>query len=196
MTEPLVPSTDEASSGRENGSPDPAQTQADPAQTRADPTQTGAEPERPGSAAQAENRDAAALESQLRRALADLDNMRKRFDREIARQRTEERARVVTEWIPVVDNLERALEHAGASPETLLEGVQAVRNQGVDVLARLGYPRYDDVGRPFDPARDEAIGARPDSAPPGTVVAAFRPGYGTAETVLRPAAVIVSKGPA
>lgn len=136
----------------------------------------------------------AALESQLRRALSDLANLRKRFDREMARQRVLERAQVATEWLPIVDNLERALDHASASPELLLEGVRAVRDQAVATLDRLGYPRYDDIGHPFDPARDEAVSTAPADAPKGTVVAAPRPGYGSAETVLRPAGVVVSSG--
>jgi molecular chaperone GrpE len=126
--------------------------------------------------------------------LADLDNLRKRVDREIARQRAEERAQVAGEWLSVVDNLERALDHAGADPDALLDGVRAVRDQAVAILGRLGYPRYDDVGHPFDPARDQAVGATPSDAPPGTVVATLRPGYGTSEAVLRPAAVMVSRG--
>jgi molecular chaperone GrpE len=141
-----------------------------------------------------EQTQVAALESQLRRALADLDNLRKRLDREVARQRAAERADAAANWLPVVDNLERALEHAGADGDAVLDGVRAVRDEAIAVLARLGFPRYDDVGRPFDPARDEAVGAMPADAPPGTVVAIVRPGYGTAETVLRPAGVIVSKG--
>ena len=82
----------------------------------------------------------------------------------------------------MVDNLERALEHAGPDDDALVDGVRAVRDQAVAILARLGFPRYDDVGRPFDPARHEAVGAIPSDAPPGTVVAVIRPGYGTAET--------------
>jgi molecular chaperone GrpE len=144
-------------------------------------------PDRPGNTE-------VALESQLRRALADLDNLRKRLDREVARQRAEERARVAAEWLPVVDNLDRALEHAGAGADAVFAGVRAVRDQAVAILARLGYPRYEDVGRPFDPTRDEAVGATPADAPPGTVVTALRPGYGTDQAVLRPAAVMVSKG--
>ena len=137
-----------------------------------------------------------ALESQLRRALADLDNLRKRFDREIARQLAVERATVTAEWLPVVDNLERALEHAVVNPEAVVEGLQAVRDQAVATLDRLGYPRYDDVGHPFNPERDEAVGTTVADAPQGTVVVAVRPGYGTSEHILRPAAVIVSRGAA
>lgn len=137
-----------------------------------------------------------ALEFQLRQALADLDNLRKRFDREVARQLARERARVTAEWLPVVDNLERALQHAVVNPEAVVEGLQAVRDQAVATLDRLGYPRYDDVGHLFDPERDEAVGTTVADTADGTVVAAVRPGYGTGENVLRPAAVIVSRGAA
>jgi molecular chaperone GrpE len=61
------------------------------------------------------------------------------------------------------------------------------------VLARLGFPRFEDVGERFDPSRHEAVGAIEADAPAGTVVAVVRPGYGTPETVLRPAAVVVAR---
>ena len=76
-----------------------------------------------------------------------------------ARERAAERARVAAEWLPVVDNLDLALEHAGGRPGAIVEGVRAVRDQALAVLARLGFPRLDDVGEPFDPARHEAVGA-------------------------------------
>ena len=120
--------------------------------------------------------------------------MRKRFDREITRQLAGERGRVTAEWLPVVDNLERALEHAVVYPEAVVEGLQAVRDQAVATLDRLGYPRYDDVGHLFNPDKDEAVGTTLADAPEGTVVVAVRPGYGTSEQILRPAAVIVSRG--
>ncbi|HEX4217937.1 MAG TPA: nucleotide exchange factor GrpE [Acidimicrobiales bacterium] len=136
-----------------------------------------------------------ALEDQLRRALADLDNLRKRYQREATRERLAERSRVAAEWIPVVDNLERALQHAGNGDAALIEGVQAVRDQAVAAFERLGFPRYDDIGQPFDPARHEAVGTIVSDAPPGTVVAAIRPGYGSGDDILRPALVMVAKEP-
>jgi molecular chaperone GrpE len=69
-----------------------------------------------------------------------------------------------------------------------------VLDQAIAVLSRLGFPRFDDVGEPFDPTRHEAIATIPADAPHGTVLAAARPGYGTGEEMLRPAAVVVSKG--
>ena len=67
---------------------------------------------------------------------------------------------MAAEWLPVLDNLDLALAHAAADPAAIIEGVRAVRDQAVGVLARLGFPRRDDLGANFDPARHEAIGVR------------------------------------
>jgi molecular chaperone GrpE len=136
----------------------------------------------------------AELEDQWRRALADFDNLRKRVARESTTQRDAERARVAGQWLPVVDNLDLALEHAADNPSAIVEGVRAVRDQALDILARLGFPQQSDVGERFDPARHEAVAvvAVPDT-PAGTVVQVVRPGYGTGEHLLRPAAVVVAK---
>jgi molecular chaperone GrpE len=122
-----------------------------------------------------------------------MDNLRKRCAREIDRERAAERARVAGEWLPIVDNLELALQHAGDIPG-LIEGVRAVHQQAVATLARLGFPRFDAAGQPFDPALHEAVGAVDDGSPAGTIVTVVRPGYGTAEALLRPAGVVVARG--
>jgi molecular chaperone GrpE len=130
----------------------------------------------------------------LRRALADLDNLRKRYERELARVRSLERAAVAAEWLPIVDDLERALDHSDVDCAALLQGVRAVHDQAESLLARLGFPRFDDVGKPFDPHRHEAVGVVDDETAPGTVIGVVRPGYdGLGSTVLRPAGVIVSR---
>ncbi|MBV9315122.1 MAG: nucleotide exchange factor GrpE [Pseudonocardia sp.] len=135
----------------------------------------------------------AILEGQLRRALADLDNLRKRYTRELERQRAAEVGRVASAWLPVLDNLDLALGHADADPATIIEGVRAVRDQALAVLAKLGFSRHDEVGVPFDPARHEVVNVVDDPrAEPGTVVAVLRPGYGTPERQLRPGAVTVA----
>ncbi|MEN3356055.1 MAG: molecular chaperone GrpE [Mycobacteriales bacterium] len=137
--------------------------------------------------------EVARLADQWRRTAADLENLRKRVAREAGQQRADERARIAAEWLPVLDNLELALEHASSNPAVILEGVQAVRDQALAVLARLGYTRQADVGSTFDPARHEAVAAVPDpTAAPGTVVHVVRPGYGGAERQLRPASVVVA----
>lgn len=137
----------------------------------------------------------AELEDRWKRALADLDNHRKRAARDAERQRCAERARATAEWLPVVDNLERAIEHGDADRATLLEGVRGVRDQALELLTRLGFPRQDDVGRLFDPTRHEAVATVADSdVPEGSIVQVTLPGYGSGEGQLRPAQVVVSKG--
>jgi molecular chaperone GrpE len=138
----------------------------------------------------------AELEDLWRRALADLDNLRKRMARDMQNLRSDERARVAAEWLPVVDNLELALAHARSDPGAIVEGIQAVRDQALAVLSRLGFPRRDDTGQSFDPARHEAVSAIADAeAEPGTVVHVVRPAYGDDERQLRPAAVVVAQRP-
>jgi molecular chaperone GrpE len=138
----------------------------------------------------------AELEDRWLRSAAELDNLRKRIARDAERIRDEERARVVREWLPIADNLDLALRHAQGDPDAVMQGVRAVRDQAVGVLVRLGYPRYDEAGVPFDPSHHEAVGTVKDPRiPPGTVVEVVRPGYGDGERQLRPAGVIVSTGP-
>jgi molecular chaperone GrpE len=95
----------------------------------------------------------------------------------------------------LVDNLERALSHGGATTESLMKGTRAVLDDANAALNRLGYPRFDDAGAPFDPARHEAVATVATDAPPGTVVETVRPGYGTEEELLRPAVVVVARHP-
>jgi molecular chaperone GrpE len=133
------------------------------------------------------------LEGRWRRAMADFDNLNKRFQREITRERRDERDQVAARLLPVIDNLELAVAHAGADPDTLIEGVRAVRDQAIAVLGQLGFRRGDEVGVPFDPIRHEVVATEPDAeAAPGTVVRVLRPGYGNDEHQLRPAAVVVA----
>ena len=134
------------------------------------------------------------LEGRWRRALADLDNYRKRTLRALDEERDAERARTAAQWLPVLDNLERALEHADAEPDAVVQGVRAVLDQARDVIARLGYPRQDDMGARFDPARHQAVTVVPSEAPDGTVVRVLVPGYGEGARQLRPAQVVVAKG--
>jgi molecular chaperone GrpE len=114
----------------------------------------------------------AKLEDRWRRAVADLDNLRKRYARELDRERTTERSRVAGAWLPVVDNLERAIAHTGDQSDAVVEGVRSI----------------------LDPDRHEVVGVveQADSAP-GTVVEVLRPGYGQGASQLRPAAVVVSR---
>ncbi|GAA1928888.1 nucleotide exchange factor GrpE [Streptantibioticus ferralitis] len=134
------------------------------------------------------------LDDRWRRAMAELDNQRKRHARELRHAREVERAHVATAWLPVVDNLELAISHAESDPNSVVEGVRAVRDQAVQILRDLGYPRHDETGVPFDPTRHEVVSVVDDTdTAPGTVVQVLRPGYGEPERQLRPAAVVVSR---
>jgi molecular chaperone GrpE len=134
-------------------------------------------------------------DERYRRAAADFDNLRKRMARDAHREREDERARVAARWLPVIDNLELALQHATADPSSIVSGLEAVRQQALAVLADLGYPLRADLNEQFDPSRHEAVAVLPATdATPGTILQVVRPGYGTDERPLRPAAVIVAKG--
>jgi molecular chaperone GrpE len=138
----------------------------------------------------------AELEDRWRRAVAELDNVRKRFERQLAEQARAERAKTVAAVLPVLDNLELAVRHADADPAAIVAGVRAVHAQALDVLSRLGYRRVDTVGVRFDPARHEAAGSAPadDAVAPGTVLEVHRAGYADAHgTLVRPAIVTVAQ---
>ena len=158
-------------------------------------------PSRSG-AAEGDEGDVARLEARVQdladqrlRALAELDNARKRFDRDLGQVQAQERIRVTREWLSVLDNLERALAHSNADPESIIDGVRAVTDQAVDLVSRLGFPRQDDLGETFDPARHDAVSSRADAeAPDGTVVEVLQPAYGEGDRQLRPALVVVAKG--
>jgi molecular chaperone GrpE len=175
----------------------------------AEPEQPRQEPERYGVAAghpptgtdsvpEPAGPTVAELEDRWRRAAADLDHLRKRYARELRRERMSERELVAAAFLPVLDGVDRALEHAGSDPRSIIEGVRALREQALAVLAGLGYRRDDEAGVPFDPARHEVVGvleADGAEAEPGSVAAVVRPGYGSAERQLRPAAVTVAQAP-
>jgi molecular chaperone GrpE len=124
------------------------------------------------------------------RARADLENYRKRSDREVERRYGDARDRLMLDWLEVVDDIDRALRFGSVADAPLRQ----VRKQMLALLARHGVDRTEAKGGPFDPALHEAVGARDtDEAPPNTVVDVVRAGYRVGDRVLRPARVIVSK---
>lgn len=136
----------------------------------------------------------AKIEDRWRRAAADLDNLRKRYARELDRERSAERSKVAAAWLPVVDNLERAIAHIGDQSDAVVDGVRSILGEALQVLERLGYPRDTQSGVPFDPQRHEVVGVVEHAdREPGTVVEVLRPGYGQGSNQLRPASVVVSR---
>jgi molecular chaperone GrpE len=131
------------------------------------------------------------------RAAADLENMRKRQKREMEDARFDQKNKVLKEMLPVVDNLERAIEHAtqaGSNP--IVEGVQLVLRQFQTAFERLDVLPVEAQGQPFDPNLHEAISQQESDQPPGTVVQVLQRGYRSGERLLRPALVVVAKAPA
>jgi molecular chaperone GrpE len=164
----------------------------DPVPEQAPPAADAPAPDR----AAPDGPDAAELEDRWRRAVADADNLRKRYSRDVGRERAAERELVAAAFLPVLDNIDRALEHAGADPQAIIEGIRTVREQALAVLAGLGFGREDETGVPFDPTRHEVVGVVPadDAGPPaGSVAEVLRPGYGAPGHQLRPAAVTVAQ---
>jgi molecular chaperone GrpE len=136
----------------------------------------------------------AAMEDRWKRALADLDNYRKRTAREVDRRVQEARDAVVRDWLEAVDSIERAL---GAEPENPnAEGLRAVLEQMEAILDRQGVQRVGAPGEAFDPQRHDAIAVRETAdVPDRTVLEVARSGYARGEDVLRPAQVVVSRVP-
>jgi molecular chaperone GrpE len=134
----------------------------------------------------------------LLRATADLDNFRKRARRDADDARYEARTRILKEMLPVIDNLERAVEHAGqAGAETgMIEGVQLVLRQFAQALERCEVIPVEAQGKPFDPNVHEALSqAVTGEHPPGSVVQVLQRGYKIGDRLLRPALVVVAKAP-
>jgi molecular chaperone GrpE len=136
----------------------------------------------------------AQTEDRYKRALADLDNYRKRSIREIDRRVAEDREAVLRDWLDAYDSVERAVRMEPENP--LFDGLRAVLEQMEAILARQGVTRMGDTGEPFDPERHQAVGVREtEEVPDRTVVEVVRPGFALGDRILRPADVVVSQAP-
>jgi molecular chaperone GrpE len=134
----------------------------------------------------------AQMEDRYKRALADLDNYRKRSARETERRIAESGEAQLRDWLGAVDSVERALLMELDNP--VFEGLRRVLEQMDTILARQGVQRIGAAGEHFDPERHEAVGVRyTDEAPDRTVVDVARSGFALGDRVLRPAEVIVSR---
>jgi molecular chaperone GrpE len=134
------------------------------------------------------------IEDRYKRALADLDNYRKRAAREIEARVAEARAKVIADWLEAVDSVERALRMQPEGP--CRDGLRAVLEQMDSVLSRQGAQRIGAVGERFDPERHEAIAVQPSAdVPDRTIVAVERSGYSLGDRVIRPAQVVVARAP-
>jgi molecular chaperone GrpE len=152
-------------------------------------------------------RENADLKDRLLRALAEMENLRRRTEREIQDTRAFSITKFASDMIGTADNLRRAVESAPkAEPgdegeaitmavQPLLEGVSLTERELLKALEKHGVKRREPVGERFDPHRDQAMFEIPDeTVPNGTVMQVMQVGYMIGERVLRPAMVGVSRG--
>ena len=166
------------------------------------PPPPDAEPLPPAGAAPADAAKKEAVDAQDRylRAMADLENFRRRTIREKEELRLFAASRVLEDLLPVIDNLGLALNAArqpNAHLKNLIGGVEMVGQQLKSALAAHGLKEINPAGQPFDPHQHEALSHETSpTVPEEHVLTVVRAGYSLNGRLLRPAGVVVSSGPA
>jgi len=186
--------TEQPETGEPSGEQDPANEEERESGAE---TEAAAEPE-PEDDLSAARREREEYLTLAQRTQADFENYRKRAARDAAAAGERAKSGLVRELLPVVDNLERALDSAAAADdgerpqEHLADGVRLVHSELVAVLARNGVEVFDPRGEKFDPELHEALSMRAeDGVEQGTVLDVIEKGYRLNGTVLRPARVVV-----
>jgi molecular chaperone GrpE len=148
-------------------------------------------------------KEAADLKDRLLRTLAEMENLRRRTEREIADTRQYGIASFARDLLTVADNMDRALntlsadfrDQADSVIKSHIEGVEITERELHNVMEKHGVKKFDPQGQKFDPNLHQAMLEVPDpSVPAGTVVQVMAPGYMIGDRVLRPAMVGVAKG--
>ena len=147
-------------------------------------------------------KEVADYKDKLLRSLADMENLRRRTDREVADTRTYGVSSLARDIAGVADNMRRALAAVGESADTiegsakaLIEGVELIERELLKVLEKHGVKKFDPQGVKFDPNLHQAIFEVSDAnVASGSIAQVIQPGYMIGERVLRPAMVGVSKG--
>ncbi len=180
------------------GTFDKAQSSAEDAASDADATIA----ETAESASSASEQQALSLEEEVKavqdrylRLAAEFENYKKRAQKDQAEYAKYANERLLRELLPVLDNLQRALQHAQQSGGTngLIEGVELTCKQYLEVLSRFGVRPIPSVGQPFDPAVHQAVATvDPQGRAPNTIVEEYEKGYYLHDRVLRPAIVTVA----
>ena len=152
----------------------------------------GAPGERPGAAPRPPDE----VDERLLRALAELDNVRKRAQREVEESRRRALETLFGELLLVKDSLELGLQACGGETGPVVEGLGMTLRLLETIFERYGVETIDPLHAPFDPRRHEAIATRPEAdLDPGTVVVVVQKGYRLNERLLRPARVVVAAPP-
>jgi molecular chaperone GrpE len=149
------------------------------------------------------SKETADYKDKLLRTLAEMENLRRRTEREIADSRVYGISAFARDIIAVADNMARALgaldqeirDKADAATKALLDGVELTERELLKVLEKHGVRKFEPLGERFDPNLHQAMFELPDpSRPAGSVAQVVQPGYMIGERVLRPALVAVAKG--
>ncbi len=129
------------------------------------------------------------------RAIAELDNVRRRMEREVANAHKYGMEKLISALLPVVDSLEQALQLADKNADAAMhEGLELTMKLFLDVLQKFDVEPINPEGAVFDPQQHEAMSIQEvPGTPPNTVIAVFQKGYQLNDRVIRPARVIVSK---
>jgi molecular chaperone GrpE len=145
------------------------------------------------------NAEKASLFDQLLRRQAEFENYRRRIERERSEIYQRGRDDVLLQFLPVVDNFERALsslEESEGDAEALRDGVELIHKQFVDALSKFGLKAVEAVGQAFDPYVHEAVTTEAtDKHKENTVIEEFQRGYKIGDRLLRPAKVKVASSP-
>jgi len=156
--------------------------------------ETEQEEQQQRSRAPSEDERYAQLEDRYLRALADLDNFRKRSARDTELRIADVTDGLLRSWLEVVDSIERALQLT--ADERAAADLRAVHDQIQAILDRQGVTRIGVPGEPFDPGLHEAVGVVPTvEVPDRAIVDVAQPGYAVGDRIVRPAQVIVARRP-
>lgn len=130
------------------------------------------------------------------RAMAELDNVRRRMEREVANAHKYGVEKLLSALLPVVDSLEQALQLADKNADASMhEGLELTMKLLLDALQKFDVVQLDPIGKPFDPQQHEAMSMQVvPGAAANSVVAVFQKGYTLSDRVIRPARVVVAKG--
>ena len=129
------------------------------------------------------------------RAMAELDNVRRRMEREVANAHKYGSEKIISALLPIMDSLEQALQLADKSGDSAMhEGLDLTMKLFVDALQKFDVTQLDPMGELFDPQQHEAMAMQPaPDVAPNTITAVFQKGYKLNDRVIRPARVIVAK---
>ena len=170
--------------------PEPPPDEAPPDEAPPDGDDAGAD----GPALDEVVRERDAHRERLLRVTAEFDNYRKRTERERREWVDQAAGDLLGDLLPVVDNLDRALAADTGDGDALRQGVEIIRKQLLDVMARRGVAPIEAVGADFDPTLHEAVAHEPgDGHRDGEVVKELRRGYTLRQRLLRPSMVMVAK---